>query len=679
MSISGDAKTPDRKDVDIVITTHNGEKRISRLLESISGQSMRDFNCFVIDDNSSDRTVEIVRDNFPWVKVIAQDRNYGPSKNRNVAARMGKSRYIAFFDDDVFLKDRNWLEKGAAYLDGDPKIGQLAAMIMSGYDEDIILTCGIEGSGPMFKGALYKKHQGLVLDKHKIPGDVLGASSAATIIRRDIFEKVGGFDPIYYYMSEDLDLSIMVHLAGYEVVYVPDMVAYHLESQVMQKRIQKKLYLYFRNNLFVLLEHFPARHILNVIWQNPDFSIFGSTLSAAAKKFTRKRPMLIDERVAHAAGHQGTKVMAAVGALGCVVLNIPRIVFKRHRVDRFRKRPREYLPGLNEKMQSRLKLHLPVKSMIFQITNKCNAACRMCFLHDELNRPAELLTLEEIRLFAASLKYMNNVVLGGGEPFLREDIDRICQCFTGNKPDVCITIPTNGYDPELIYAKTKSIIGRGCRNLIISLSLDGTEDYHDRNRNVAGIFKKVLRTYEALEKLRRIYPESLRIQVNTCVTKDNAGQLKGLSEFIHEFMPQVQWIIEPIRGSFDPQKVSALSMEEWRALKSALGELLIKHPRSTRNKLNILFEYGLEAFCNKRQPVPCRAGDEFIAVDYAGNVSACEILPRTGINIRQLDYDINRVLAHREWRDVLSDIRLQKCYCTHFCWLSYSLMSAGRL
>jgi MoaA/NifB/PqqE/SkfB family radical SAM enzyme len=205
------------------------------------------------------------------------------------------------------------------------------------------------------------------------------------------------------------------------------------------------------------------------------------------------------------------------------------------------------------------------------------------------------------------------------------------------------------------------------------------DGYHDQNRGIKGLFGKVRKTYEALERLILFYPEVIRIQVNTCITKSNVNQLERLSAYVHEFMPKAQWVIEPVRGSFDSSVTENLSFEDLRLLKESLGKLLVQHPPSRMNVMNTLFEYSLKALQNKSQPVPCCAGDEFIAIDYCGNISACEVLVRSGINIRQLDYDINQLLAYENWKEILRSIKRKECYCTHFCWLSYSLVAARRL
>ena len=100
----------DDTEIDIVIPTYNGSNHIHGILNSIQKQSFQNYQCIVIDDASEDNTANTVRNNFPWVKLIEQDKNQGPAKNRNIAIRQGKSPYIVLFDDDTFLEDPYWLE-----------------------------------------------------------------------------------------------------------------------------------------------------------------------------------------------------------------------------------------------------------------------------------------------------------------------------------------------------------------------------------------------------------------------------------------------------------------------------------------------------------------------------------------------------------------------------------------
>lgn len=90
-------------------------------------------------------------------------------------------------------------------------------------------------------------------------------------------------------------------------------------------------------------------------------------------------------------------------------------------------------------------------------------------------------------------------------------------------------------------------------------------------------------------------------------------------------------------------------------------------------KLKKLYAYSIETLTKKAQAIPCAGGDEFISIGYDGNIYACEMLNRPLVNIRDIDYDINNLLRIPEWNEAVKDIKQKRCYCTHFCWLEYSL------
>ena len=319
-------------DIDIVIPTYNGAGHISKLLEAIERQTYRNYKCFVIDDFSKDNTVAIVRENYPWVRLIRQKKNNGPAKNRNIAIGMGNSPYVAIFDDDTYLKDEKWLEKAKKKMEDNPNIGQLAAMIISGYDENILLDCGISGSGYVFGGLFYQEAIDQVCGKHLIPRVALGACSAGTILRRDVFEKAGGFDSKYYYPVEDLDLSLRIHLLGYDVIYEPSLTVYHFESQAMGKNSRRKIYMHRRNCLLTFVENYPLKHVaisLSILFLN---KIIISPLSLKIRKSKKRNEKFIREDIGDY--YQSFRFL---------LQNLRQIHRKRKIFDRVRTKPRKYL------------------------------------------------------------------------------------------------------------------------------------------------------------------------------------------------------------------------------------------------------------------------------------------------------------------------------------------------
>lgn len=333
------------KKIDVIIPTYNGANHIPRLLESISNQTYSGYECFVIDDNSRDNTVGIVREQFPWVKLIAQPHNNGPSKNRNIAIRSGHSPYIVIFDDDTYLKDPEWLTKALNKMERDPGIGQLASMIVNGFDQDILLDCGIIKEDCLFGGICHNQHKKDVSGKYETPRRVLGACSAGTILRRDVFEKVGGFDPKYFYPVEDLDLSLRIHLTGYDVIYEPSLITYHFESQAMGKVIKRKMYMYRRNCLLALVENYPIDSILEalllVVVRKVIIPLTSVIIQAVRM---RQKVDLSDETKDY------------LKSTVFLVVNSFEIIMKRRQFNQVRKKARKYLLEINQTLKKELSL-----------------------------------------------------------------------------------------------------------------------------------------------------------------------------------------------------------------------------------------------------------------------------------------------------------------------------------
>lgn len=321
---------------DIVIPTYNGSSHLPRLLSSIERQSMDKYNCYVIDDNSRDETVEIVRRDYPWVHILAQSENMGPSYNRNVAARQGTSPYIVIFDDDTYLDDDRWLENAVQYMEENPDVGQLATMIVNGFEPHILLDCGIAKNWYLFGGLFHNVHRDDAGEKHKRGRMVLGACTAGTIMRRALFERVGGFDSRYYYPAEDLDLSLRFHLAGAKVWYEPSLLVYHYESQAMGKSLARKMFLYRRNCLLALIDNFPVTHIFVML-----LAVFGREIVKPVLKYVLQRLGRGERQPL------SDSVSDYLKALFFIARNSPGTLRKRVDSRRYRQRSRRSLLDIN--------------------------------------------------------------------------------------------------------------------------------------------------------------------------------------------------------------------------------------------------------------------------------------------------------------------------------------------
>jgi GT2 family glycosyltransferase len=219
-------------------------------------------------------------------------------------------------------------------MDKNPQVGQLATMIVDGFSPDILLDCGIHRCGPLFGGRYHRAKMSDTHNKHLEQRRVLGACTAGSVVRRDVLNVVGKFDESYYYPCEDLDLSLRIHLAGYDVIYEPSFVVYHYEAQAMGERQELKKYLYRRNCLLAL-------------WENYPLTIAATTSISLFRKIFFKFLTFRKDKSVDAEFEPTTEARYYTKIFLYLALNSLKITVKRLRINKFRSRQRKYLLEVN--------------------------------------------------------------------------------------------------------------------------------------------------------------------------------------------------------------------------------------------------------------------------------------------------------------------------------------------
>lgn len=206
----------DRPLVSFMIINWNGKKYLQKCFESIKCQTYPAIEVILVDNGSSDGSVQFVRDNFSWVRIIENTENLGYVIAKNQAARAAKGVYLFSLDSDTHL-DPHCVEEMVALLESDPSIGICAAHLMS-YDGTEELSCGF--GCDFFSTATYN-------DKEPFFSD-----GAGIFIRRDLYMTIGGFDETHFMYKEDIDLGWRVNMMGYRVVGAQKAIVYHMSGGV---------------------------------------------------------------------------------------------------------------------------------------------------------------------------------------------------------------------------------------------------------------------------------------------------------------------------------------------------------------------------------------------------------------------------------------------------------------
>jgi MoaA/NifB/PqqE/SkfB family radical SAM enzyme len=318
-------------------------------------------------------------------------------------------------------------------------------------------------------------------------------------------------------------------------------------------------------------------------------------------------------------------------------------------------------------------------TLIYFVTNKCDLSCQHCFYRKSLGSAAGDLTLDEVRNISASLKGLNNLLLSGGEPFLRKDIDEIVETFYKNNNLKFCLIPTNGSSTETIIKKTKNILDN-CpnMNLTVLVSLDGLETTHNRIREGAHgpgrAFQNALYTLSALRELQKEYPK-LMLVVNSVVHKRNVNEISELARFIKNNFG-ITLGLSMYRDTGIVQGLQ-LSLAEWVSIRKSLHE---ENRKNESAGLLLRFFYVLrdeyadylnENFLlGKAGPLNCVAGRFIAVLDHNGDVKVCENY-KAFAALGDYGFDFKRLWSSPQRKNELAKIK--KCFCIHPCFVSTSL------
>ena len=222
--------------ISIVVVTWNGKKVISDCLESLRRYSNdSSVEVLVVDNASTDGTVDHLRQKFPFVKLIVNSTNQGFAKGNNIGIAQAAGRYICLLNSDVEVPE-GCLEKMLAFMDDHPDIGMLGPkMILA--DESIGQSvmgfptvwnwfCRALNLDTLFKSKLFGGY--LRTDfRYDRMEDVEVLTGWFWMVRREALDQVGGLDERYFMYGEDIDWSKRYHQAGWRVVFFPEAHAIH--------------------------------------------------------------------------------------------------------------------------------------------------------------------------------------------------------------------------------------------------------------------------------------------------------------------------------------------------------------------------------------------------------------------------------------------------------------------
>lgn len=239
-------------EVSFVIINWNGKKITRECIQSIERISYRNYEIIVVDNGSSDGSREMIKKEFPKVRVIENHRNVGAPKATNQGIRASRGKYVFRMDNDTEIMNKDILETLISMMERDDRIGLIGCKLIYPSGANQFASGYVDSFG-------IARHY--YNDEER---DTLGLCTAGMFIRKSITERIGhldeGFSPMFF---EDLEYTIRAKKMGYKTVYTPRAVLFHKEHGNIKKSDMKfRSFIISKARIRYMLLHFSIPRLI---------------------------------------------------------------------------------------------------------------------------------------------------------------------------------------------------------------------------------------------------------------------------------------------------------------------------------------------------------------------------------------------------------------------------------
>ncbi len=246
-------------DVTIVIPNYNGMAVLDTCLRSVLAQKGVTAQVIVVDNGSTDGSQEFTGRNFPTCELVCLDRNYGFSRAVNEGFRRAKSRYVILLNNDTEAEP-DFAARLLAAIRRHKKCFSCQACMLQYQDRE-----RLDSAGDLYcaLGWAFSRGKGKSADTYPKGGRIFSSCAGAAIYRRDVVERLGGFDEAHFVYLEDVDICWRARLAGYENRYEPRARVYHIGSASSGSRHNSfKVGYAAGNSVYLIYKNMPLPQIL---------------------------------------------------------------------------------------------------------------------------------------------------------------------------------------------------------------------------------------------------------------------------------------------------------------------------------------------------------------------------------------------------------------------------------
>lgn len=253
----------------IVILNWNGAHMMKTYLPTVLDYSQDEGEVWVADNASTDNSMDMLRRDFPQVRTLQLDQNYGFAKGYNRALSQIEADYYVLLNSDVEVTP-GWLTTLRSYMDAHPEVAACQPKLLSVFARDKFEYAG--ASGGLLDKYGYPFCRGRIFDtvetdrgQYDDVAQIHWATGACLMVRAEDYWRVGGLDGRFFAHNEEIDFCWRLRLLGGAIVCVPQSVVYHVGGGTLPKGNPMKTFLNFRNNLTMLYKNLPDDQLSHVM------------------------------------------------------------------------------------------------------------------------------------------------------------------------------------------------------------------------------------------------------------------------------------------------------------------------------------------------------------------------------------------------------------------------------
>ena len=246
--------------ISVVIPNWNGWHHLEECLTALRGQTYQDFEVIVVDNGSRDSSVAEVRTRFPEVRLVCLADNQGFAAGCNAGIAAARGEFVALLNNDTRV-DPGWLaavhrasqqfeETGQA----EPRYDMWACRVVLADRPELLDSAG---DGLTLAGAPFKRGHLQPAAAYATCQEVFGPSGSAAVYRKRLLERLGGFDPDFFLIHEDVDLAWRARLLGARCWYVADAIVQHKVNASLGYLSWTYVYYGQRNVEYVFVKNMP--------------------------------------------------------------------------------------------------------------------------------------------------------------------------------------------------------------------------------------------------------------------------------------------------------------------------------------------------------------------------------------------------------------------------------------